>query len=124
LCKAPSTPEPIRQQVIERLEAGERINPLEVRDLVKEARERERSERQVAKLPKRQQRDRRNATERRAQAERARVEEHERRRSAEREAAMEAAAMLEKALGDDLSAFVAKLRQASILDFRDYLLGK
>lgn len=120
---AASTPAPVRLAIIERSEAGEKVDPIEVRDLVKEAKAREREERQIERLPVRKQRDRRKASERRAETERQRIEAHNDRVAAEREAALEAAQMVEKALGDELPAFIEKLKAASVVEFRRYFLS-
>jgi hypothetical protein len=112
---APSTPEPVRQQVIDRLEAGEKIDPIEVKELVKVAKRKE----QIAKLPPRK----RKAAEQQQREFERREAAIVARNEAERAAAIQAAQIVEKALGDDLGVFVERLREASVHEFRRYFLG-
>jgi len=116
---ASSTPEPVRVTVIRQIEAGERVDPVAVRVMIKEAKEAEKITAKVAKMKPAQQRAHRRK-ERDREAEQA---EWQAKRDAEKRAAIDAGAMIEKALGDDLPAFLAKLREASIYEFRAYLLG-
>lgn len=113
---APSTPEPVRQQVIEQLEAGEKVDPVDVRFAIREAKARDRELAKIEKMKPTQKRQHR-----RRERDLAREEEDwKAKRDAEKSAALDAAIMIEKALGDDLATFVDKLKEADLFEFRRY----
>lgn len=120
---AASTPEPVRNEIMERLEAGEHVDPIEVRDRIKEGKEVERASRISAKLPAKQRRDRRKAAERRQAEEESRRVALRQKQDREREASIEAAAMIERQFGSDLPKFVALLAEANLITFRQLLVG-
>lgn len=104
-----TSPEPVRETVVKRLEAGEKVGPVEVRDLVKQAKEAERKARETAKLKpsQRSYRKRKEVSIEREQ-EQARIR-GERRMKATRDAA----AMLREALGDKLDEFMELMEVAA-----------
>jgi hypothetical protein len=107
---APSTPAPVKEVVIARLESGERLNGQEVQDLIRDARDTERQAREEAKLMPRQRRTRAQQ-----QAERERHRQEREREQQEREVATHALVeFLEAKLGADLPAFLALAQRADL----------
>jgi hypothetical protein len=115
---AASTPAPVREEVVHRLEAGERLDPHAVNHMVRTAREAARQERRLAKMTpeerkadeKKLRRARITREQREAETQRQRVrrEEEEKRRQ---RAAAEAANILRTKLGDDLPRFLGLVRK-------------
>jgi flagellar biosynthesis GTPase FlhF len=118
---APSTPAAVRERVVERLEAGERIAPAAVNGMIREARshakmaaaevkitdeERKRQERAAASRKRRNERLRRDI-EREQQ-------EREAREQASEKAADQAVEFLTDHLGDDLPAFIELAKAAGM----------
>jgi hypothetical protein len=81
LLAAPSTPPNVRADVMERLEAGERVEPVEVRGLVRDAKEAALRERAEAQMSTRQ---RKTRAQKREEEERRRQESMRRHEAAER----------------------------------------
>lgn len=123
---APSTPLAVREQVVERLEAGERVGPAAVKGMIAEAKsraamaaqeakidatERERQARQAERRRKRKERlDRDWANEQR---------EREQRQQAAEEMADQVVKLLKERLGDDFPAFIELAKRAGY-----YRIGK
>lgn len=102
---APSTPEEVKDRIISRLEAGERLSAREVSDTVAEARRQVSREKAATKASARR---RRNPA---ADARRAQAAEWERKRQEEEEkvagdAAQECICLLKNQLGSDFERFV------------------
>jgi hypothetical protein len=95
---SPSTPPSVRDAVVSRLEAGERIEPVEVRELVRVAKEDNRRVKAEAKMSPRQ---RKTREQRRAEEERA-SQEYRRRQEATEQAVAELANFLADILGPAL----------------------
>lgn len=117
---APSTPDPVREMVIERLEAGERIDPLEVRDLVKEAKAAEREVKQAARFNPAQRRYRRN----KEAEQRKQDEEWRERREKELAAAKLAADFVAERLGSDFEEFQLLLMDCSAVMFAEAIKNR
>lgn len=122
---APSTPEPVREEVIQRLEAGERVPPEEIKALVANAREEVKRVRREARLiGKAKSKSARERRERRFRKIRERDEaefaERERLRA---EATEEVATILRDHLGDDLARVVDLLERLDPRRLRDLLTG-
>jgi hypothetical protein len=109
---APSTPVPVRQAVVTRLEAGERLDGSEVESLVRDAKAAERRAKEEAKLAPRQ---RKKREQHRAEMER-RQQERERKQQARDVAARTVAQFLAAKLGADLPTFLAQSEQADMWD--------
>lgn len=110
---APSTPEPIREEVIQRLEAGERLGLKEVEDRLWLAREADKKAREEARLTPRQ-RTYRKKVKQKADEEHAKLQEEGRRRRAQIEVAV---LFLQERLGGELSDFIALLDKISPYEF-------
>ena len=107
---APSTPAPVKDAVVARLEAGERLEAAEVQALVREAKAAERLAREEATLTPRQ---RKTRAQREAEVQRQR--EHWERDERQRNLAARAVAeFLAARLGVDLPAFLAQAQQADM----------
>ena len=107
LLAAPSTPPSVRDAVVSRLEAGERVKPVEVRALVRDAKEADRRAKEEAKLSSRQ---RKTRAQKRAEEERARQEYR-----ASQEVAERATAELADFIADQLGAALPDvLRQIEV----------
>lgn len=103
---SPSTPEPVRVAVVERLEKGERLAPDAINTMVSDAKAAEKREREISKLSPRQQKHIR-----RDDAERAkRREEWERQQAREEVARRDLVDMVVKRFGDDLHEFERLLK--------------
>jgi hypothetical protein len=107
---APSTPAPVKDAVVARLEAGERLEAAEVQALVREAKAAERLAREEATLTPRQ-RKTRAQREAEVQGQREHWERDERQRNL---AARAVAEFLAARLGVDLPAFLAQAQQADM----------
>lgn len=110
---APSTPEPVRDEVIQRIEEGERLPPDEIRFKIKEARAAERKAAADAKLTKGQKNYRKRVLRDHEAEAAARAAERQRRV----EAANNAVAMVVERFGEDAEAFFALLKEAGGFEF-------
>jgi len=116
LLAAPSTPPSVRDAVVSRLEAGERVKPVEVRALVRDAKEAALREKAEAQMSPRQ---RKKRAQQRAEAERARQEyriSHE----ASKQATAELADFIANRLG---SALPDVIRQIEVARSKGAYLG-
>ena len=117
---ARSTPEPVRQEVVRRIEAGEWLATATVKDMVLRAKHAEREAKVTAE--ERKKRELRARRERRSKEQReAEWKRQEEERKAERQrrfgAAETAAALVLSKIGDDLERLASSLRDAEIRDF-------
>ena len=118
---AKTTPEPVREAVIKRAEAGEKIDTVQVRREIREAKETEREERRVSRMSKSQRR-----YHERKERERG-TEDRERRERAETRLRAAVAAMeliVSRLSGDDMARLRELLAQTTAIDFVDVLLGR
>lgn len=123
---APSTPAPVRQQIVERIEAGEPLSPRQIESIVYEARIQVRQERAEAKLTP-DERSRRAKSKRDAEARRRREHEKWQREQEERMArkraiAAELAGILAPLLNDETYRRVCELiHEVNTFDMREAL---
>jgi hypothetical protein len=107
---APSTPAPVKEAVLVRLEAGERLDGPAVQTLVHDAKGAERQAREKAKLTPRQRKTRAQQ-----QAERERYRQEREREQQDRDVATQALAeFLAAKLGVDVPAFLAHAQRADL----------
>lgn len=107
LLAQPSTPEPVREELLGRAAEGEKLAFEEVRERIKQARDADKKEKKVARLKPKQRR-----VHERKEEQRQREEEEWRARQRQRaKAAADAAAMLRERLGDDLGTFLALMAE-------------
>jgi hypothetical protein len=110
---SPSTPEPVRKEVVRRIERGERVQTDHVRELVSEAKDKLREGKTMAKLPpKAREREAERRAKFKADAER-REQEHKKEQEDAAAAATEIAAILRERLSDDLDHLLALCRTAA-----------
>lgn len=115
---APSTPAPVREKIVERLEAGERLAPEIITTMVKEGREAAKEERRQSKLTPQEKRkeDRSKASrERRAEEEKIRRAEFDAHRAREREADSRVIQSIIAHFGSDISELLRDLEAGSYL---------
>jgi Protein of unknown function (DUF3102) len=103
LLAAPSTPEPVRQEIIERFDAGEVVSDRTVKEMVDDAKfqalQKQRRAEEAAKIAKLSPRTRKSHAEREAEREREQ-QEHDRKREQSKSAAGAAAALILEAVGN------------------------
>lgn len=124
---SPSTPAPLRERVVERLEAGEPLNPAEVKVEVREAKQAKQAERRAREDAKRSPEDRKKkeAAKRREGRERERARAD---RDAEwlrkEEGAERTAAFLQDRLGDEAVNLITMVRETDWHRIERVLEGK
>lgn len=114
----PTTPPEVREGLIERIEAGEVLQPYEVCDIVKTATDAERKTQKVARLKPDQKKShaRREASKAREEA---KWREEQRR---DKDAAVAAVARLQEHLGDSFAEIGSLIRDAGVIRFREALI--
>lgn len=119
---AKSTPPEVRQQVVQRIEAGEHVAPAEIRGIVKDARadaRREREQERIANL-----KPAKRASLKRQQTKAQKAEEEWRsKRERTKSVTAEAAEFLRGHLGEALVEFVALFAEVDLHEFRRLLGG-
>lgn len=115
---APSTPAPVREEVVKRIEAGERLDPAAVDRMVHAAKQEARQDRMIAKLnlmerraaEKRRSRTRSAREQREAAAQRTR-ERHAAEEIHRERATTEVAELIKSRMGDDLPRFLSLMKR-------------
>lgn len=126
---APSTPAPIREEVVQRLEAGEEIAPASILSTISDARKAEEIAKADAKLTE-EQRRKKAQKEKRQKRDREKEEaERQRQREAEKakrlrqwQAARTASALITNMLGDRLGDLAELLEEADVRDVANLVL--
>lgn len=112
-----STPEPIRQEVIQRMESGERFETAQVKTLVQEAKEAVRKEQKPAKKTASQ-----KSYQRRIEAKDKRERDEWRIKDVKRKAAAQTlVAFLRKSLGDSYGEFLRLVEEVDLIEVRRLL---
>lgn len=115
-----SAPEEVRETVIQKLEAGERVDPVEVKFMVKDAKAAEKEKKIDAKRTPAQRRHHQRVVRDNEKAERERQE----RLASRRAATEEIVALLIEKMGDDLPRFITLFRQVDTWEMTKALLGE
>lgn len=114
---SPSTPEPIVRQVFAKYEAGEKVEPVTIKAMVKEAKDTERAAAKLARLKPAQRRYHRNKEAERQKAD----EDWKAKQKADAEAAEHAAFIVAEALGDRLAEVLSLLEGIALHRFKEAL---
>jgi hypothetical protein len=125
---APSTPEPVRKAIVERLEAGERIEPRAIAGMISQAKDDARKAAKEAKLTDQERKRRKEAAKRKKKNDERqrkeweqRKEQDEARRKQELEASFQMVDLMVEVFGDRLPELAALLDKAAVLKVRDIL---
>lgn len=119
-----SAPDAVKQEVIAKLDAGEKLDPGAVRSSIREAREKEKKQAALAKLPEKKRKAVLRSEARRHVDQEAFRQQREESRRREDAAAIEVVEWLRSRLGDDLETFAQKLGAAPQLKVIERILKR